>query len=124
MIGLIASTPNEYWHADTTYYELYRAKRICITFVMDNYSKMILGFAVNEMRCFVLIKEALKNAVQTATRHKDCNSSYLVTDGGGENQSDEIYQFLRTLANHKLTQLIALKDIQFSTPLLRPYTVF
>lgn len=114
MTGLIATVPNEYWHADTTYYEIHSAKKICITFVMDNYSKMILGFAVNEKHCFALIKEALTNAVQTATRHRDCNSSYLDTDGGGEDQSDEIHQFLRTLANHKLTQLVALKDIQFS----------
>jgi transposase InsO family protein len=114
MTGLQASSPNEYWHADTTYYELYGAKRVCITFVMDNYSKMILGFAVSEKRCFVLIKDALTNALKTALQQSDSNSSYLVTDGGGENQSDQVHQFLASLTEHKLTQLTALKDIQFS----------
>ncbi|WP_121354825.1 DDE-type integrase/transposase/recombinase [Flavisolibacter nicotianae] len=114
MVGLVASAPNEYWHADTTYYELFRAKKICITFVMDNYSKMILGFAVNEKRCFALIKEALTNALQTAAGQPVCNSSYLVTDGGDENQSDQVHQFLASLTEHRLTKITALKDIQFS----------
>ncbi|WP_162944847.1 DDE-type integrase/transposase/recombinase [Flavisolibacter nicotianae] len=114
LTGLQATAPNEYWHADSTYYELYGAKKICITFVMDNYSKMILGFAVNEKRCFALIKEALTNALQTAAKQTECNSSYLVTDGGGENKSIEVHKFLTSLTEHKLVQKIALKDIQFS----------
>lgn len=44
-IGLIAQRPNEYLHIDTTYYHISETKKVCITIVMDNFSKMILGFA-------------------------------------------------------------------------------
>jgi putative transposase len=47
-VGLIAQMPNEYLHIDTTYYCIPEGKKVCITFVMDNFSKMILGFSVGE----------------------------------------------------------------------------
>jgi hypothetical protein len=59
-IGLIATCPNEYLHVDTTYYPIMDDRDICITFVMDNYSKMILGFAVDYHLSFALVKMRLK----------------------------------------------------------------
>jgi hypothetical protein len=44
-VGLIAQRPNEYLHIDTTHYYISDTNKICITVVMDNFSKMILGFA-------------------------------------------------------------------------------
>ncbi|NTS43921.1 DDE-type integrase/transposase/recombinase [Flavisolibacter sp. BT320] len=113
-VGLVATAPNEYWHSDTTYYPISEATKVCFTFVMDNYSKMILGFAVRETLCFELIKQALLGSLKTATKQKGANWSYLVTDGGRENQNRQVHQFLASLTQHKLTMITALKDIQFS----------
>jgi hypothetical protein len=50
--GLEATNPNQYLHVDTTYYALSNGKRVFITFVMDNYSKMILGFSLSDKLSF------------------------------------------------------------------------
>ncbi len=114
MTGLIATAPNEYWHADTTYYQLSSTQKVCITVVMDNYSKMVLGFAVQETLCFDLIREALTEALNTASKQKKSRRSYLVRDGGRENNNYQVHQFLSSLTTHKLTKITALKNIQFS----------
>ncbi len=113
-IGLQASCPNEYLHVDTTYYPIIDGKSICITFVMDNYSKMILGFAVAESLSFMLVKEALANALQVIMIHPDQKHSYLVADGGRENHNKQIDEFIEKLSGHKITKIRALKDIRFS----------
>lgn len=69
---------------------------------------------IQETLCFELIKEALLGALKTATKQKGANWSYLVTDGGRENQNRQVHQFLASLTQHKLTMITALKDIQFS----------
>jgi putative transposase len=114
MKGLIATAPNEYWHADTTYYQMSGTQKVCITVVMDNYSKMVLGFSVSARLSFDLIREALTEALQTASKQKRSRDSYLVTDGGRENNNHQVHQFLSSLTTHKLNKLTALKDIQFS----------
>ena len=74
-IGLVATQPNEYFHVDTTYYPLIDEKKVCITFVMDNFSKMILGFHVAEGLSFEGVKIAFATAmavrVATAGAHSD-----------------------------------------------------
>lgn len=57
-VGLLAQKPNEYLHVDTTYYLISHDQKVCITFVMDNYSKMILGFEVAEKLSFQVVKGA------------------------------------------------------------------
>lgn len=114
LAGLIAEKSNQYFHIDTTYYHISEGRKVCITFIMDNYSKMILGFAVNEKLCFDLIKGAFTNALSTVLSHKDINKSYLVCDGGKENNNKQIEGFISEITLPKLTKLIALKDIPFS----------
>ncbi|MFI5150942.1 MAG: hypothetical protein ACHQRM_14490 [Bacteroidia bacterium] len=113
-VGLRAKCPNEYLHVDTTFYLIIDGKEICITFVMDNYSKMILGFAVAERLSFALITEALSNALAVIMKHPDQEHSYLVADGGSENHNKQVEEFIAKLSDHKITKIIALKDIVFS----------
>lgn len=113
-IGLIAKCPNEYLHVDTTYYPLVNGQNIYIAFVMDNYSKMILGFYVSEKRDFNLVRTALANSLETIMKHPDQEHSFLVTDGGKENHNKQIDQFIFELSGHKMTKIRALKDIRFS----------
>lgn len=112
--GLIATKPNEYLHVDTTFYELIENKKISISFVMDNYSKMILGWHVSEKNNFVLVKNSLRKALKVILTHPDQKSSVLVADGGKENHNKEVDEFIARLTKHKITKVRALKDIQFS----------
>ena len=89
-IGLIATCANEYLHVDTTFYELINGKKICISFVMDNYSKIILGFHVASSNTFEIVKRSMTKALKVIAQHPDQkepnkNHSYMVTDGGKEN---------------------------------------
>ncbi len=113
-VGLIATRPNEYLHVDTTYFPLIDGKSICITFVMDNYSKMILGFHVADHLSFEVVKKALAKALEVIATHPDQRHSFLVADGGRENHNKRIDEFVRKLSGYRLTKIRALKDIRFS----------
>lgn len=113
-VGLIAQRPNEYPHIDTTYYYISDTNKICITIVMDNFSKMILGFAVNKRLCFDLIRSAVRNALTPILQHEGEKQSFLVSDGGKENNNSKIDEFISKLSQHRLNKITALKDIQFS----------
>jgi transposase InsO family protein len=90
------------------------SKTVYITFVLDNYSKMILGFAVAEKLSFALVKRALKSSLQTIYKQTSRSQSYLVTDGGRENHNSQIDKFLDSLAGNRMIKVRAIKDIQFS----------
>ncbi|MDP3557665.1 MAG: integrase core domain-containing protein [Bacteroidota bacterium] len=113
-VGLIATCPNEYLHVDTTFYELIENKKICISFVMDNYSKMILGYHVSERNNFELVKKSMTKALKVIMTHPDQAHSFMVTDGGKENHNQYIDAFIAKLTKHKITKVKALKDIRFS----------
>lgn len=113
-VGLVANYPNEYLHVDTTYYALIDGSSVCITFVMDNYSKMILGFHVAERLSFEVVRNALSHAMETVMKHPGQRNSFLVADGGSENHNKNIDKFISELTGHKLTKIRSLKDIRFS----------
>ena len=123
-IGLIATCPNEYLHVDTTYYPLVDDRSICITFVMDNFSKMILGFHVADKLSFDVVKQSLANALKVIATHPDQQNQtpemppqkniVLVADGGRENHNKKIDEFISKLSGRKITKIRALKDIRFS----------
>jgi hypothetical protein len=112
-IGLIAKYPNEYLHADLTEL-IVGGKKAYIAFVMDNYSKMILGYKVGKRKSFQLIKDALAKSLKIIVTHPNHDHSYLVTDGGKENHNNHIDSFISRITKHKVTKIRALKDIQFS----------
>lgn len=112
-IGLIATYPNEYLHADLTEL-IVGGKKAYMSVVMDNYSKMILGFHIGRRRTAHLGLEALRKAVEVILKHPNHSHSFLVTDGGTENHNKFMEEFIRDSKVHKLTKIRALKDIQFS----------
>lgn len=113
-VGLIAKCPNEYLHIDVTHYALVSGQKIYISFVMDNYSKMILGFHVSDKKDFSLTRTAIADALKTILLHPNQKHSFLVTDGGRENHNKQVDQFIYELSDHKMTKITALKHIQFS----------
>jgi hypothetical protein len=112
--GLIATAPNEYLHVDTTFYSLNDGQKVCISFVMDNYSKMILGYHVSSRNTFDIVRASVSKALKVISQHPTQKHSFLVTDGGKENHNKYIDEFISKLSKHKLTKIRALKDIRFS----------
>jgi transposase InsO family protein len=114
-IGLIASRPNEYLHVDTTFYPLINDRMVCINFVMDNYSKMILGYKVAPHNSFSIVKASVSRALKVIAEHPDQkNGCTLVADGGKENHNRFIDEFLAKQSKRKIKKVKALKDIRFS----------
>lgn len=119
-IGLVATHPNEYFHVDTTYFNLLNGREIYIAFVMDNYSKMILGYHVSTTLSFDLVRRAMKRAIPVMRKHKDFSGgnfkkgARLVSDGGSENRHYKLKEFLSKISGGKIKQIRALKDIRFS----------
>ena len=113
-VGLNATCSNEYLHVDTTYYPIIDWKMVFISFVMDNYSKMILGYHVAESNTFDIVKKSLGNALKVIMKHPKQKHSFLVTDGGKENHNQYIDAFISKLTKHKITKIRALKEIRFS----------
>jgi putative transposase len=119
--GLVADHPNQYLHVDTTFYEIINGKKVAISFVMDNYSKMILGYYVSPSNNFDIVRRSLGNALKVIATHPDQKPtsptgghSVLVADGGKENHNQYIDAFISKLTKHKITKVRALKDIKFS----------
>ncbi|MGP8214237.1 MAG: hypothetical protein ACLQQ4_01605 [Bacteroidia bacterium] len=102
-VGLRAACPNEYLHVDTTFYPMNDSKVVCITFVIDNYSKMILGYHVAENLSFDVVRTALAKALDTIKQHPDQQHSYLVADGGCENHNKKINTFIKDISGHTVT---------------------
>ncbi len=113
-VGIVAKYPNEYLHVDTTFYPLIDGKNICISFVMDNYSKMILGYHVANANTFDIVRNSLSKALKVIAKHPSQQHSFLVADGGKENHNKYIDAFIAKLSKHKITKIRALKDIRFS----------
>ena len=77
---------------------------------MDHYSKMILGYSVENSSSPRAIKDLLQNAY---FKHKKQDPIVLVTDGGVENVNNTVQEFIGT-TNSDIKHLIAQKDIPFS----------
>lgn len=108
--GLKSYKPNEIWCADVTILKTLNGKKHYIHFLMDHYSKMILGYSVEDRSSPTAIKNLLQNAY---LKHQSTDPIKFVTDGGIENVNLTVKSFLNTTDND-IKHLIAQRDIPFS----------
>lgn len=108
--SLTSRKPNEIWCADVTILKTADNKKHYIHFLMDHYSKMILGYSVENSSSPKAIKTLLQEAY---LKYKSKTSITLVTDAGVENVNNTVQEFLITI-NPDIKHLIAQKDIPFS----------
>ena len=108
--SLTSYKPNEIWCADVTILKTADGKKHYIHFLMDHYSKMILGYSVENSSSPKAIKTLLHEA---HLKHKSKDPITLVTDGGVENVNKTVQDFLNS-TNPDIKHLIAQKDIPFS----------
>jgi putative transposase len=102
--------PNEIWCADVTILKTADEKKHYIHFLMDHFSKMILGYTVENNSSPKVIRDLLEQAY---LKHNNKEPITFVTDGGVENVNTTVQEFLIT-TNQDIKHLIAQKDIPFS----------
>lgn len=85
-------------------------KKHYIHFLMDHYSKMILGYSIENSSS----PKAIKNLLQEAhLKHKNKTPITFVTDAGVENVNTTVQEFLSS-TKLDIKHLIAQKDTPFS----------
>lgn len=107
---LQSNKPNDIWCADVTILKTTDNQKHYIHFLMDHYSKKILGYKIENAPKPIAIKNILQQA------YINCNTKNtisFVTDGGIENVNTTIKNFVSTF-NNDIKHLIAQKDIPFS----------
>ncbi|EMY79778.1 integrase core domain protein [Leptospira weilii serovar Ranarum str. ICFT] len=128
--GFNTSRPNEVWHCDVTQFVTKDNIKSHIYILIDNFSKMILGFkvadSVDSSVCASLVKEAVFKYQTSFSKltlpdlfplinlnlSKESSFVHLMTDGGPENQGElEKVIFENNLPINKIT---AGKDVSFS----------
>ena len=108
--SLMSYRPNEIWCADVTILKTLDDKKHYIHFLMDHYSKMILGYRIENSSKPKAIRDLLEQAY---LKHKNKEPITFVTDGGVENVNTTVHDFLDT-THQNIKHLIAQKDIPFS----------
>jgi transposase InsO family protein len=77
---------------------------------MDHYSKIFLGYRIENSPSPKVIRDLLKQAY---LKHKNKEAITFVTDGDVENVNTRVHDFLDTI-NQDIKCLVAQKDIHFS----------
>jgi len=108
--SLKTSKPNEIWCADVTIFKTVDGIKHHIHFLMDHYSKKILGFKIEKGSSAFAIKTLLHEAYQKLESNDDI---IFLTDGGMENRNKTVADFINS-KHVNIKHLIAQKDIQFS----------
>ena len=91
-VGIRASKPNEIWHLDVTVIRLLNGTKLYLHGVIDNFSRRLLAWKLEEklspVTTCVVLAEAAKNLPEALSRVT------LLTDSGVENVNDTVDKFL------------------------------
>ncbi|WP_327018574.1 DDE-type integrase/transposase/recombinase [Croceibacter atlanticus] len=110
---VISSKPNELWCADVTIFKTRDNEKHHIHFLIDHYSKKILGYRVDKKSSGYAITSLLKDAY---LRYKP-ERLQLLTDGGSENVNSLVSGFVNSKAVN-IKHNIAQKDVVFSNSMV------
>ena len=111
-IGIRADSPNQLWHGDITIFSLNNVKYY-LYFLIDNYSRFILGHYVSTQKSGVIWKKILADAIE---KYKP-NNAQLLVDDGSENNNVNVDELLKQKPE-TLQKFIAQKDISFSNSMV------
>ncbi len=101
--------PNELWCADVTIFKTADGSKHYIHFLMDHFSKLILGYRIENHNS----GKAIVSLLREATLKYKPNALQLLTDGGAENINTNVSGFLNGLAI-EVKHNIAQKDVLYS----------
>ncbi len=115
-IGIRAKAPGELLHLDVTIIKLFDGTRVYLHAVIDNYSRRILSWTLEDRlgsggTCQIL-REA---AVQLINRSRETR---IVADSGSENVNGEVDDVLR---DEELTRVLAQVEVTFSNSMIEAF---
>ena len=114
--GIRAAKPKEIIHADVCIYKPLDHTKVFIYFIVDNFSRMILGWkAAIECKSSIML-DNLRNVYYDYFLEKEDPLTVLMVDDGSENKGD-VNTAIAT-QEIKLNKLIAQKDIIFSNSMV------
>lgn len=105
--------PNELWCADVTIFKTGDGTKQSIHFLMDHYSKMILGFKVEKSNSAIAIRDLLLEAYIKFRPE----SVRFLSDGGAENVNTTVHSFLNSLA-HPIKHEISQRNVIYSNSMI------
>lgn len=110
-----ADLPNQYWHADVMQFKTKDGVLNYIYLVVDNFSKMILAWAVDVKLSAQVRANTFREALATALQyHVAVDGVNLVVDGGSENNNNTVDEFIDSVTDTEISKIRALKDVCFS----------
>jgi putative transposase len=107
------SAPNQIWCADVTIFKTKDHVKHYIHFLIDHFSKYIIGYKICKSSSSNAIKELLDNACKM---HKPDKLQFL-TDGGSENVNATVSSFIYS-PDIPIEHIIAQKDVVFSNSMI------
>jgi hypothetical protein len=114
--GIRAAKPKEIIHADVCVYRPLDYTKCFIYFVVDNFSRMILGWKISTEYKSSIMLGNLRNVYQNHILEEEMPPSILIVDDGIENKG-----FVTAAIQNKeinLIRLVAQKDIIFSNSMV------
>ncbi|SEF55846.1 Integrase core domain-containing protein [Halpernia humi] len=107
---------------DVTKYKTSDYKKMYIYTLMDNFSRKVLAWDVNEKLSGKIRLKSLKNAIKEQFLEKQIFDNEnlkldLIVDGGSENNNVVIHEFIKN-CKVGIDKKIALKDVLFSNSLI------
>ena len=114
---LVTFRPNQYWCADATRFVTFDGNKYWIHFLMDHFSRKILGFRVTKNPSKFAIRDLLKEVYQ---KYKPSQPLIFLTDGGAENVNNWVKGFINQLDVH-IIHKVAQKDEPFSNSMIEAF---
>lgn len=113
--GIVATEPNQIWHADITVVKSLDGLKSYVYLLMDNFSKYIINWRVEPVVSGEIRAQTIKDGYE---QHNNQNKDIqLIVDGGPENNNCKLDTYLNA-SEISIQKLIALKDIPFSNSLI------
>jgi transposase InsO family protein len=122
-LGVRASFPHQFWHADVTVFKTLDNVKAYIYLIVDNFSRAILAWDVSLNLSASIRLDSTKdvynrfilNSGNNFNNANDDNDVHLIVDGGSENNNSVVDEYISTVS---IKKLIAQKDIVFSNSLV------
>jgi len=113
-VGIRATRPNEIWHVDTTLVRLLDGNKAYLHAVIDNFSRRVLAWRVNDSFIPAVTAELL---IEAGREIEDAKPHVLV-DGGLENYNIAVNKLVDS---GLLKRILAQTEIRYSNSLIESW---
>ena len=113
-VGIRATRPNEIWHVDTTLIRLLDGSKTYLHAIIDNFSRRVLAWRVNDTFIPAVTAELL---IEAAGEIEDTKPQVLV-DGGVENYNSAVDKLVDSGV---LKRILAQTEIRYSNSLIESW---